>query len=66
MLNPETLAMVKRTSNHRCLLTIAVLSTTVAPISGAPADPLQVRDSVPAFEGIIKGRHAEYIIRFND
>jgi len=64
MLNPEALAMVKRTSNHQCMLAIAVLSTAVAPIR-ARADPLHVRDSVPAFEGVIRGRHAQYVIRFN-
>ena len=58
--------MVKRTPNHRCMLAIAVLSTAVAPISGARADPLRVRDSVPAFEGVIRSRHVEYVIRFNE
>src|SRR5215467_3872637 len=65
MLNPEVLAMVKRTPNHRCMLAIAVLSTAVAPISGARADPPHVRDSVPAFDGVMQGRHVQYVIRFN-
>lgn len=66
MLNPGIMAMVTSTSNHRCMLAIAVLSMAVAPIDGARADPLQVRDSVPAFDGVIQGRHVQYVIRFKE
>jgi methionine-rich copper-binding protein CopC len=31
----------------------------------AEADALQVRDSLPASDAIIHGRHAEYVIRFD-
>jgi methionine-rich copper-binding protein CopC len=57
--------MAKRTVNHRSMLAIAVLSAALNPVGGARADPLQVRDSIPALEGLVQGRHVQYIVRFN-
>jgi hypothetical protein len=47
------------------MLAIAILSAALNPVGGARADPLYVRDSVPAFEGFVQGRHVEYVVRFN-
>jgi methionine-rich copper-binding protein CopC len=58
--------MKRWTPRCRCILALGLPLAMLALSPGRTmASELHVRDSVPAAEAIIHGRHAEYVIRFD-
>ncbi len=54
------------TLRRRSKVEIAIVAAALVPVIGeAMAGARHVRESVPAAEAIIRGNHAEYVIRFD-
>ena len=49
----------------RRVLAVAMLAAALIRATPARADPPQMRESLPAAGSTIRGRHAEYVIRFD-
>lgn len=56
--------MLSRRQTYRWCFGFSIGIGALGP-GGADAEQLHVRDSSPAAETIIRGRHAEYVIRFD-
>ena len=57
--------MSKRQLGSRIIIAFSVLCAVVAPVAGAKADSLKVRDSIPSSDGTLQGREVQYVIRFD-
>ena len=55
----------KENSTCQLLLMLNLVSAIIVATSPAKADSLQVRDSIPVADGVVRGGEVEYVIRFN-
>jgi hypothetical protein len=60
-----TLIMSKGKSASRLIFAFFVLYAVITSMDGVKADALKVRDSIPAFDGTLRGREVQYVIRFD-